>query len=195
MTTKILSTHWTHDFRHDDNHFVGQILFSNCPFIYCFRTNVWHIHLQRNIIAVATYVPEALKHPVALTSSPRSADTILPMRLFLSLRSPWVTYWGTGHATFFRVEIFFPGGGCFSNTARKLSKNLVTWTSSMPIILPSLYLSGSLIGKFCLLQKPITQSFPEVFFPLLNLTSVLFLSAYSKANLFMPHNLVSESLQ
>jgi hypothetical protein len=45
------------------------------------------------------------------------------------------------------------------------------------------------------LQKLFAQSLPGVFFFLLNLSPIPFLSAYTKANYFSPQNVASESLQ
>jgi hypothetical protein len=75
-----------------------------------------------------------------------------------------VTYWGTGDATFFRVEFFFRGGGCAFQIQHVIIKTsgylnfIDAYNSSEPLLM------GSLIGKFRLLQKLITHSFPEVAF-------------------------------
>ena len=53
---------------------------------------------------------------------------------------------------------------------------------------------GSQTDRFYIFQKPFTQSFP-VFFSLLNLSSVPFLSAHSMAYSSRPQNRASESLQ
>jgi len=77
------------------------------------------------------------------------------------------------------------------NTAHKLSKHLVTWISLKPVFIRRLHFSGSLIDSFRLTQKLIAQSFPGVFFPLLNLSSVSPLTEYA----FRTQNPECESLQ
>jgi len=120
-----------------------------------------------------------------------------PRVFFLFVQSLWVRYWEQWWCHFYARWKFCSGGWglCFSNTARNLSKHLVAWTSLKPIILPRVYFSRRLIDRFCLLQKMITQSLPGVFFFLLNLSSIPFLSVNTKANPFSPQNLASESLQ
>jgi hypothetical protein len=93
------------------------------------------------------------------------------------------------------LKFFSPGGGgvvLFKYSTEVIKKsgylNLIdAYNSSKPLF------NGQ--SNWQILQKLLTQSFPGVFFPLLNLPSIPFLSAYLKANLVIAHNLVSESLQ
>ena len=89
--------------------------------------------LRGNIVTGGTYMSEAQKQHTTVTSCPRSADTILATILSLSLSYfplPAVTLGNLLGEVLMplssMLKILFGGKLCFSNTARKLSKNLVT---------------------------------------------------------------------
>jgi hypothetical protein len=94
---------------------------------------VCRIHLQENIMAVATYMPEALKH-TTFTSSGQlpticghsvAVESFLAVTLGNSL-GQLVMQLSSKLQILFPVGVRGRGSLCFSNTARKLSKHLRT---------------------------------------------------------------------